>query len=351
MTSYTWSTAAIVHETETAITVVFDTGGEPFHYKPGQFINLTLPIDGQPITRSYSLSSVQGEDAHPAITVKRVPGGIMSNYIVDQAASIPRWQVSGPYGSFTPPAEAFHAGHVVLLAGGSGITPLFSIARSIISGSNDTHVTLIYSNRTPHDIIFRGKIEDWAYQHKERVSIHYAVSQPGSLTSIHGAALFRGRINKLAAKKMLKMSVPSQLDAAHFFICGPVELMRLHQDVLISQQIPERQVFTEWFAPDEKSIALAPPTEMQEVLLHFYDQSNLLEVQAGKTILSAALEDRIPLPYSCKSGTCGICTARLTSGQVSMANNFALRKSDVESGLILLCQSYPVTGDVTVEID
>jgi ring-1,2-phenylacetyl-CoA epoxidase subunit PaaE len=124
-----WTTAAVIGETEDTITVIFDTGGVPFIYAPGQFIEVTLLIDDEPVTRSYSLSSSPDEDVKPAITVKRVSGGVMSNFILDNISNIHKWYIDGPYGKFTPSTSTYTARHIVLMAGGSGITPLYSIAR------------------------------------------------------------------------------------------------------------------------------------------------------------------------------------------------------------------------------
>ncbi|MET3877332.1 2Fe-2S iron-sulfur cluster-binding protein [Chitinophaga sp. OAE865] len=350
MSSQIWSTAAIIPETGSAVTIVFNTNGYPFEYKPGQFINITLEINGAPVTRSYSLSSLPGEDARPSVTVKKIKGGLMSSYIVDNASLIQHWQVTGPWGSFTPAPGTYHKDHVVLLAGGSGITPLFSIARSVINASQHTAVTLIYSSRTKEEIIFREAIEEWATRHQGRVNVYHAISQPGDNDVTHPAVI-KGRINKLVARKLIKSIVGDAINAAHYFLCGPAELMKMHKDMLEAQQVQDDNIYMEWFAPGQEADHDPLPGNMQEVLLHFFEQSNLLEVHPGKSILAAALEEKIPLPYSCKSGTCGRCAARLTSGKVNMTGNYALRKPDLEAGLILLCQSYPVTDDVTVEID
>lgn len=334
-----WRTASVIKETENSVTVVFDTGGAPFIYEPGQFINLTANIGGRRVTRSYSLSSCPGEDEQPSITVKRVPGGVMSGFIVEQAAQVQEWEVDGPHGAFTPSDATYGAGHVVLLAGGSGITPLLSIARSLISRAPGRPLTLVYSSRSEEEIIFRDKIE--MLRGQAGVTIHHALSQPAEGSG--------GRLNKLVAKKLIKQA-PLPPEDAHYFICGPSGLMKMHHEILSALQVPGENIYTEWFNPEPAAPAAELPQEMQEVLLHFYDQYNLLEVQPGQTILSAALADKIPLPFSCSAGTCGTCAARVTAGKVSMANNYALRQSDVEEGMVLLCQSYPLTPDVTVEI-
>lgn len=348
--TYKWLTAGIIRETNHAVTVIFNTNGEPFDYKPGQFVNITLTIAGESVTRSYSLSSLPG-DMNPSITVKRVPGGMMSNYIVDEHNNIDTWNVSGPHGSFVLPDNNAAARHLVLLAGGSGITPLFSIGRSFVDQYPDATVTLIYSSRTTDEIIFKGMLESWAGHHPDRLKIHYALSQEEENSHIPHATVSKGRVNKLVARKFIRSAVMDPLSDVYYFICGPSELMKMHQEMLEAMQVPVDNVFLEWFAPVENEGKVVLPDSQQEVLLHFYEQSNLLEVGVGKSILAAALEDRIPLPHSCKAGTCGICAARLTAGKVTMLNNFSLRKSDLEAGLILLCQSYPLTADVTVEID
>lgn len=342
-----WRTADISQETASTVTIRFDTGGMPFIYKPGQFINVTLTINGTAVTRSYSLSSVPGKDIQPAITVKKVTGGIMSNYIITHAPEIEHWQVSGPYGSFTPTEDTYTAKHVVLLAGGSGITPLYTIARSVIDWSPDTSVTLIYASRVPDEIIFREDITSWQEKHQGRINVHHAIS-------VHEAAdtpdFIKGRLNKLVTRKLIKQAVDAPHDAVHYFICGPAGLMKIQQEMLEALQVPADNIFIEWFSPEAIKEEEILPDTAQEVLLHFYEQSNLLDVAAGKTILESALEDRIPLPYSCKGGTCGICAAKLTAGKVKMRVNHALSQSDIDEGMILLCQSFPLTADVTVEI-
>jgi ferredoxin-NADP reductase len=344
-----WKTAAVIQETTTTVTVVFDTGGVPFIYKAGQFINITLTIEGVPVTRSYSLSSLP-DDANPSVTVKRVEGGVMSNYIADNAARINNWHIDGPYGNFTPPDDAYNAGHIVLLAGGSGITPLHVIARSIVNKSSNATVTLIYSSRTAEEIIFSRSIEDLVEKHKVRIKIYYALSTPIDTENILGGTVIKGRINKLLTKKLIRQAAGDALSRTWYFICGPSGLMKMHQEVLEAMQVPAENIYMEYFAPEDTDEQISFPQEPQEVLLHFYEQTNLLEVQVGQSILMAALVDKVPLPYSCKTGTCGKCTAKLLKGKVKLVNNYALRQPELDAGWILLCQSYPLSNDITVEV-
>ncbi|TWF42862.1 ring-1,2-phenylacetyl-CoA epoxidase subunit PaaE [Chitinophaga polysaccharea] len=340
-----WQTAQVIQQTANTITIIFDTQGEPFSYKPGQFIQLTLTINGAPVTRSYSLSVVPG--GHPAITVKRVPGGVMSNYILDHARQIRQWQVAGPHGTFTPTAVTYQARHVVLLAGGSGITPLYTIACSLLAEAPDTRITIIYASRSTDEIIFSKELDALQASYPQRLHVFHALS---AATGVSAPGHLKGRLSKLVTRKLIQQAVTNPLDQVHYFICGPEGLMTMHQEMLTALQVAPDHIFMEWFTPGATSNDIVLPHETQEVLLHFFEQTNLLDVDAGQTILQAALDDRIPLPYSCRGGTCGICLAKLTSGQVTMRQNYALRPSDIADGMILLCQSYPLTADVTVVV-
>jgi ferredoxin-NADP reductase len=344
---YNWRTAGIVQETPDTLTITFNTGTELFDYKAGQFINLTIHIDGAPVTRSYSLSSAPGVDLRPSITVKKIPGGIMSSYIVDHAQNIPQWHVDGPYGSFTYQEKSEH---VVLLAAGSGITPGFSIAKWVLHRLPDAKLTLIYANRSEDNIIFKKTIEQWKDAYNDRITIVHALSQARESVVIPADEIINGRLNKIIIRKLLKKYISGPLEEAHYFVCGPSSLIKIQEESLATLAIPPENVFVETFKPDDKPAPVELPKQMYEVMLHFYEQSNLLEVQPGDSILTAALQDRIPLPYSCKNGTCGKCMARVTAGKVTMQQNYVLRNEELDAGMVLLCQSYPLNDEVTVEI-
>lgn len=319
-------------------------------YKPGQFINLTLIIDDKPVTRSYSLSSCPGEDQMPAITVKRVDEGLMSEYILNHAEEISDWQVEGPHGFFCPTERCLKANTIVLIAGGSGITPLYSMLRYFLRHTS-LPVMLINSNKTREDIIFSKRLINLEQQYPERFTAWYILTrETNDVNTSKGNYLF-GRLSKLILKKLIKKLVPGKLTESFVFACGPSGLIELTEQVIADLNIPSDHLYKEYFLPpNEKANEVRLPDNMQEVLLHFYEQTNLLEVQPGKTILEAAIQDRVPINYSCKNGTCGTCIGKLTSGKVHMANNFALHKEHLKQGFILLCQSHPLDNEVTVEI-
>lgn len=343
---FIWRTASIIPETDDTVTIQFDTGSGAFVYKAGQFVNLTILIDGSPVTRSYSLSSVPGLDPAPTITVKKIEGGLMSSYIVDHAQQIQHWQVDGPYGSFTAPSQCTQ---LVMLTAGSGITPVYPIAASVLRSQLSARVTIIYSNRSPESIIFRKQLEQLQLRFGERLTIIHALTEGAGTHSADTGEWINGRLNRIIVKKLIKKYI-AEPSSAQYFICGPSSLIQLHQECLDAIGIHTDNIIVERYNPDNSDDSVELPTQMQEVMLHFHEQSNLLEVPPGSNILHAALQDRIALPNSCKNGTCGKCTAKLTAGKVVMKQNYVLRKEELEAGLVLLCQSYPLNSEVTVEI-
>ena len=342
----------VIRETKDAVTITFDISESGFNYLPGQFINVSMVINGEKITRSYSLSSSPDLDPYPAITVKRVTDGLMSNYLVDYAEQIPELEIEGPYGAFVPSESSYQSGHIVLLSGGSGITPLLSIAKSLLSKSAGVQLTLIYANRNWSDAIFTAAIETLALEYKDRLTVFHALSrQEGPKPSFTGT-LIEDRLSKLLVKKLLKQVTAGKQSGTHYFICGPSGLMKVYHDVLKSLQVSETDIFIERFtAEDEILEKLSLPQITREVLVHFYEQTHLIEIPPATSLLSAALKEGISFGHSCKSGTCGSCVALLTSGKVSMLKNYALTENEVAQGMILLCQSYPLSEDITIEFD
>lgn len=348
---FKWLTREVIRQTRDAVTIIFDTNGSAFEYQPGQFVNVSLIVNGEKLTRSYSLSSSPHTDLYPSITAKRVEGGLMSSYIADYAERIHEWDIEGSYGSFVPVEGSYQSRHVVLLAGGSGITPVWSIAKSILSKSSDVKLTLLYANRNWNDVIFADTIEASVQQYKERMKVFHALSQPNGENPVLADNLIEGRLSKLVVKKLLKQIAGETFEDVHFFICGPSGLMELYQESLEALKVPETNIFLERFSVEARPNKQTNlPDRVHEVLLHFYEQTHLVEVIPGNTILTAGLDSGIPLPHACKSGTCGVCTALLTAGKVNMIKNYALTENEAAEGMVLLCQSYPLSDDVTIEI-
>lgn len=349
MGSYTWTTACIYRETTDTVTIVFNEGNEQFNFKAGQFINLTLTINAEKVTRAYSLSSCPGYDERPAITVKQVDAGLMSTYIFNHAEEIAEWEIDGPYGFFHVTSETESCKWVVLIGGGSGITPLYSILKYLMR-STSVNVLLINSNKTGDDVIFAKALMNIKQSFLHRLQMVYVFTKEIPAETSDLDEVIEGRLTRIRLKKLIKQFTGSEYCNAHYFLCGPHGLLQLATETLQSLEIPAIQILKESFKPGEEEAFFQLPNITQEVLLHHYEQTNLLEIVPGKTILDAALEDHVPVKYSCKNGTCGICIGKLASGKVHMKQNYALQQEQLEKGLVLLCQSHPLTADVTIEV-
>ncbi|MEI6945689.1 ferredoxin--NADP reductase [Paraflavisolibacter sp. H34] len=341
----------MTQETEDTVTITFETDGQPFPYRPGQFVNLRQIIGGEEILRSYSLSSAPGEDEKPAITIKKVEGGRMSNFIFRHARDIRVWEVDGPHGAFYAVPEATGGHPVVLIGGGSGITPLYSMLQAFLKHSGRP-ILVIDCNRSWKDVVFAGGITRLEQQYADRLQVHHFLSRETGTAGLPCRNARAEKLSRLVLKKTLKKFLGASTRESEYFLCGPGGLMKLATEVLHFLEVPAGHIHQEDFAPAaEEPVAIALPRVPKEVLLHYYEQSNLLEVQSGKTILEAALEDRVPLGYSCKNGTCGRCAARQTAGRVHMRKNNALTEEEVNGGFILLCQSHPLDDAVEVIIE
>ncbi|RYD58391.1 MAG: iron-sulfur cluster-binding domain-containing protein [Sphingobacteriales bacterium] len=343
---YLWKTARIVEETADTITIVFDAK-EPFGYKPGQFVNLTLEIDGERVTRSYSLSSYCEEDDSPAITIKLLRGGLMSSYILHNAHNIAEWEIEGPFGNFTPPEKDYSDTPVVLLAGGSGITPLMPIMRNVLA-HGAKKLLLVFANKSMETIIFKEALTGFSDKRKFRL-IHALSRQ-----EIVSEDVLTGRLDAVVIKKTIKDYLDDQLNDALFFICGPEALMDLYKKAVSELGVEDAHILTEHFVIEENDnipVSLKGlPDKTYEILLHYNEITNLVEVPPGMDIMTAAHADKIPIPFSCKNGTCGTCYGRVLKGEVKLLRNLALSDDHLKDGYTLLCQAHPLTEDVEIDV-
>jgi ring-1,2-phenylacetyl-CoA epoxidase subunit PaaE len=340
---YTWKTRKIEYPATDAVTIHFDTGGQAFDYLPGQYVNVYITINGKTEQRSYSLCSSPDLDEAPAITVKRLEGGLVSNYLAE-------WEIEGPLGIFTADASSFEKEQILLIGGGSGITPLFSITKSLLHRSA-AKVSIVYASRTQENTLFFEELASLEAAFPGRLQVYYAFSRHDSKREADCQRYVNERLNRLLLKKMIRSMTGEGLQAAEWFVCGPEGLITLAEAVAETMEIPAGQLRKEYFNPAAAAQEVQLPDSSNEVLLHFLERSNLLDVLPGKSILDTALEEGIPMFYSCKNGTCGRCAGKLLCGKVHMKANYALRDELLQEGYILLCQSFPLDNEVTVAVD
>ncbi len=250
-----------------------------------------------------------------------------------------------------PDENVMQAGNILLIAGGSGITPIFSILKYYLKHTSAA-VILINANRTKDDVIFKNSLAYMEQLFKHRFTIWNCFSGAAIENDHPAENIIKERLSKLLLKKLLKTLLADKLNQAAYFMCCPSGLLQMSGETLVTLNVQTSHVYKEYFKlPEVPARKLRLPGKMLEVLIHHYDQTLLVQVNPCNTILEAALHDRIGVNYSCKAGTCGLCVAKLTSGKVHMANNFALPDAQIKQGYILLCQSHPLNNNVTVEIN
>lgn len=326
-------------------TFVFErTDGEKLNYSAGQFLTFLIDMHGHEVRRSYSMSSAPEVDAFPAITVKRISNGEISRFWLDHVEEGDVFKCLPPSGRFILEISKGEPRDIVLIGAGSGITPLFSILKQALITEKESVVTLIYANRSQNHTLFWDHILDWQHQFPARLKVIHIHSQPSD--EWNG---IRGRINNTRLEQMIGMSLVHDKNKAKFFICGPFELMRSVEITLHYLHFQKDQIRRENFVirnpPSEPRVEIA-----QDVRLIFKGKRYDLHVPVDKTILQAALDSGIHLPYSCKGGICATCAGICRSGQVFMTINDVLSDADLSQGWILTCTAYPQSENVLIEM-
>ncbi len=356
MKNFQLSIKSIRMETADALTIVFDQPQEgPLQYHAGQFLTLVLAIEGKSVRRAYSLNTAPSLDKYPAVTVKRVENGLVSNFIHDTLKEGDSIEVLEPMGQFTTEIKPQQARHVVLLGGGSGITPLMALLKDILSHEPESQVSLIYANRDPESIIFREGLKEWAQKFPERFRVLHILEDPKDFAEPH----YAGRLNTPVLREMLGRLSLNESKQLEYFMCGPGGMMQQIEKSFSELGIPMEQLRKESFgiSPEEAAQKKAERVEdgenlqSREVKVQYAGETYTFKVSPDKTILQAAMDHDIDLPYSCQSGMCTACMGRTSSGKVEMEEEEALTPKEIEQGYVLTCVGHPKTDDVVIIID
>lgn len=351
MKTYFLQVKDVIQETHEAATIEFwHPLSEQIKYKAGQFITLIVPADnGKKVRRSYSMSTSPHTDTAVGVTVKRVEGGLVSNYLIDNVKKGDFIEVVEPMGNFFLEPDSQKARHVFLIGGGSGITPLMSIAKSVLKMEPNSKISLIYGNRTEESIIFRHKIIEMEMQYKERFQVRQVLSQPSK-----GWPEERGRITRASVVYMMK-NFHVNFDKDEFYLCGPQGMMNDVIEILESYNVSDERIHREAFnAPtmgEEMEVKLDESLQKRTITVKYEDEEHIFEVEPHQSILEAALDLEIDLPYSCQAGMCTACLGKCTSGKVKMDEEDGLTEKEIEEGFVLTCVAHPMTSDVVIEID
>jgi ring-1,2-phenylacetyl-CoA epoxidase subunit PaaE len=350
----------VKNEIAEAVSVSFDVPAElkeSFNFLPGQYTTLKMNVGGENVNRSYSFCSSPFLDEPLTIAVKRVAGGKGSNYINDNFKPGVEIEVMEPLGNFHSPLAESNEKHYILFGGGSGITPLMSILKSVLVKEPKSKVTLFYGNRNEDSIIFKDTLELLSAKYRDRLKIVHVLDLP--LRTWIG---YSGFMVKDMALRLLRENTNLNFQQAEFFICGPTPMMKSVEEALGLLQIPKEKIHIEYFtakAEEDKQAATAgtvvptaePFTGRTRVKIIYDGNEREFEVSEKETILEAALDAGYDPPYSCMVAACCTCRAKLVSGKVEMDDRESLTDSEIAKGYVLTCQSHPKSNGIVLNYD
>lgn len=353
--------AELRRETKDAVSILFDVPealAHMFKFAPGQYLTLRTTIDGEDIRRSYSICSGVN-DNELRVAIKRIDGGLFSGFAAERLREGDVLDVMPPEGRFTAPIDQSHAKRYLMIAAGSGITPILSLTKSFLAGEPDSAVTLIYGNRNAASILFLEALQGLKNLYPTRFSlVHILSRQPREIPLMNGrldrakcAALFDGPVDAAGADDV--------------FLCGPEGMIDGARAALSGIGIPDDAVHVELFTPADGGVAAATArakraetlsteeiARPRAVMIHYDGIETALRMATdGPAILDVAAEIRPDLPYSCKGGMCCTCRCKVIEGQVEMDVNYALSAQEVAQGFILSCQAHPLTDRVILDFD
>jgi len=332
----------IVQETDRAKSIfVKHIDGRPLDYKPGQFLHFGFQQLNEVAYRSYSLSTIPEEGA--AFTVKEMENGDVSRSL-QQYREGDTLNLINIGGKFVLPSNLEDIKQVFLFAAGSGITPVFALLKQLLKHHSGIVVYLAYSNSSRAATIFYEQINALAEEYPERLTVNFIFSSNRNL--------LQARLSGFWLQEIVEEQRKAEWKNILAYTCGPVEYMDTIKITLFTCGIRSENFYMEYFETISDGLLVPPPDqEKHQVTIRLLGQEHTLEVQYPDTILSAGVNAGLKMPYSCRSGQCGSCTARLVSGEVWLQYNEVLTPDDLRNGLTLTCMGCPVHGDVTLQYD
>ena len=335
----------IIPETKDCKTFILETiDGNSLPYKAGQFLTFIFDTPFGEQRRNYSLSSSPVWKEPVGITIKRIVNGAFSRKLVDTARPGDVLTTIGASGFFTLPADISHCKQFFFLAAGSGITPVFSLLKTVLKNFSHIRVILIYSNHSEADTIFYTDLQQLQQKFPAQLQIEWLFSNAFDYT--------RARLGNWLLGELLKKFIAAPLPACLFYLCGPLDYMRMITITLLSAGVKVANIRKEEFVIPEPRILLQPPdTITRQVTVMVNKKQYRFSSVFPQTILQAAKQAGLELPYSCETGRCGTCAAVCTRGNVWMKYNEVLTDEDIRKARVLTCTGYPVYGDVELDFD
>jgi ring-1,2-phenylacetyl-CoA epoxidase subunit PaaE len=348
---------AVQRDTQEAVVVSFDVPEElrpVFGFTQGQYLTLRKEIEGQDLRRSYSICAGV-DDGELRVGVRKVKGGVFSNWINEQLKPGDTINVMAPQGRFFVPIEADSRRHHLGIAGGSGITPILSIMKTVLAREPGSRFTLIYGNRSLKSTMFKEELEDLKDRYMARLVLHHVFSDQHTESEINAGVMDRAKIGEFLSSLVPAASI------AHAYICGPFQMNDEAEAALLALGVPEERIHIERFGVAQQAagqvgavVHQAQPGDAAKAKVVIVRDGLRREIDFSRdqpSILDAASAAGLEMPYSCTSGVCGTCRAKVVEGSVRMERNFALDKKEVAAGFVLTCQAHPTTDRVVLSFD
>ena len=344
---YKLSIKEIIRETADAVSILFNVPEElQSHYTfvAGQYVNLKVTLDGQEIRRAYSICAAP-KSGELRIAVKSVKNGFFSKFANEKLAVGNVIEVGTPEGKFTFEPKIERQKNYVAFVAGSGITPVFSILKSVLEEEPNSTFVLVYGNKSEKDTIFHNQLHDLQLQYVGRLFVQYVYSQSTADNALSG------RIDKSTVNFILK-NKHSEMEFSKCFLCGPEEMINLASDALKENNISSSDIKFELFSTSSNDNETNTGANGHTKISILVDsEETTFEMSQQQTLLEAALKQGLDVPYSCQGGICSSCICKITEGAAEMKKNQILNESEVAEGLTLACQAYPTTTTIKIDFD
>jgi ring-1,2-phenylacetyl-CoA epoxidase subunit PaaE len=337
----------IIRETADAVSILFNVPEElqsNYSFVAGQYVNLKVTLDGQEIRRAYSICAAP-QSGELRIAVKSVKNGFFSKFANEKLSVGNVIEVGTPEGKFTFEPKADRQKNYAAFVAGSGITPVFSIIKSVLEEEPNSTFVLVYGNKSEKDTIFHNQLHDLQLQYVGRLFVQYVYSQ----STADNALL--GRIDHTTVNYVLK-SKHAEMEFSKYFLCGPEEMIQIVTAALKENNVSDSDIKFELFSTSSSgSKADVGASGHTSISILVDDEETRFEMSQQQTVLEAALKQGLDVPYSCQGGICSSCICKITEGAAEMKKNQILTDAEVAEGLTLACQAYPTTATIKIDFD
>ncbi|UXP31862.1 ferredoxin--NADP reductase [Reichenbachiella agarivorans] len=339
----------VVKETPDAISIYFK---QPIFWKlkysAGQYLTVLVSIDGTIERRCFSLNSAPEIERDISITVKNVQDGKVSSHLFHSVKEGDKIKVLHPQGEFkiTPDPEIKR--HIMLFGGGSGIAPLMSILKTILNLEPKSMVSLFYGNRDEESIIYNEELKDIKFDYQDRLNLIYILEDPGS-----NKECYKGRVERNQIPQLLKLVPKFPFGYTYCYVCGPTGMMIEAMEGLKLAGVPVSNIYVERYAAQSNigdTQTGGVLVQNREIKLLYEGKESRVTVKASKSILDAALDHGVRIPFVCKDGICGSCKATCLSGKVYMREGNVLTDEEIDQNMILSCISAPISNNVVIKV-